>query len=206
MNSGRLKKERRKMSVEQWINKNYPNIIEWAQNITKSDELSEDLAHYAIETFLTHKRLQEIIEKETADPGFGHCRGFILAIMRNSWHGAKSEFTRYYKAHRADIGHRKKNITEEEFLVRLEGIVRSDYDFQKDFMVEAITGILEEMEIDNKSLWYKGRLFKMWLDTPNFSKLSRETGIPRTSISNAVEDAKLYILSELKKRNIDYDL
>jgi hypothetical protein len=188
-----------------WIKDNYNEIIKWAKNISKGDELASDLCHYAIEKFMTHHKYDEIMYKELADPEYGHARGFILAIMRNSWYGAKSEFSRTYKLHRADIGTRKRNITPEAFETRLEEVGRQEYDYEKDYVVEAITGILEEMEIDTKDLWFKGRLFKLYLQTPNFSKLSRETGIPRTSISNAVEEAKIYIKQQLKERKIDYD-
>jgi len=189
-----------------WLDENYTNILQWASNITKSDELSDDLAHYAIEQFLTHHRYEEITAKDLLDPSYGHCRGFILAIMRNSWYGKKSEFTRYYKVHRADIGQRKRNITDEDFEARANNQPKIEYDYNKDYIIEAIEGILEEMTIDTKDLWYKAKLFKLWLQTPNFSKLARETGIPRTSISNAVEEAKEYIKQELKNRNIDYDI
>ena len=189
-----------------WINDNYENILQWADNITKGDELANDLAHYSIETFMTHKRYQEILDKDAQDPSFGHCRGFILAIMRNSWYGKKSEFSRTYKLHRADIGHRKRVVSDEEFAARIESQPQHQYNYEKDFVIEAIEGILEEMAIDTKDLWYKGKLFKLWIQTPNFSKLARETGIPRTSISNAVEEAKEYIKQELKNRGIDYDI
>ena len=51
-------------------------------------------------------------------------------------------------------------------------------------------------------LWYRARLLKMYIETPNFSELSRMTDIPRTSISKAVDEAKAYIIDELKNRNI----
>lgn len=189
-----------------WINENYTNILQWASNITKSDELTDDLAHYAIEKLLGHPRFEELSLRDQDEPKVGHLRAFILAIMRNAWFGHKSEFTRYYKIHRADIGQRKRNLTEEDFNNRLEKQGQDDYNYDRDYIVEAIEGILEEMEINTKDLWFKARLFRMWLETPNFSKLARETGIPRTSISNAVEEAKEYIKQELKNRNIDYEL
>ena len=73
-----------------WLNENYDNIIKWAKNIAKNDELSLELAHYAIDKFITHKRYEEITDRHDADPKYGHCRGFLLAIMRNSWVGSKS--------------------------------------------------------------------------------------------------------------------
>jgi hypothetical protein len=189
-----------------WIEQNYSKIVQWAKNMTKNDQLYEELAHYAIEQFITHKRYEEIMQKHINEPDFGHCRGFILAIMRNSWYGKKSEFTRYHKAHRADIGHRKRNVTPTKFNELLEEQLHTDYDFSTDYVIEAIDGILEEMSIDTKDLWYQAKLFQMWLENPNFSALSRQTDIPRTSISNAVQEAKEYIKKELKNRGIDYEL
>ena len=185
-----------------WITESYEDIIQWSRNICKNDPLYEELAHYSIEQLLTHKRYEEILEKHNADPGYGHLRGFILAIMRNSWYGAKSEFSRVHKAHRADVGHRKRVITDEHFAKLLD---QPDvpYDEDIDFQTEAIVGILEEMELHiEEKLWFNSRLFRMWLEDSNYSSLSRKTGIPRTSISNAVEECKEYVRQEMIKRQI----
>lgn len=176
--------------------------MEWAKNIAKGDQLYEELGHYAIEQFMTHKRYDEICQRDRSEPAYGHCRGFILAIMRNSWFGAKSEFSRIHKAHRADIGHRKRDITETKFNTLLEREAE-DYDYEGDRLIEAIEGLLEEMDLDHHGkLWFNARLFQMYLECPNFSELSRRTDIPRTSISNAVDEAREYILEELKIRKI----
>ena len=188
-----------------WIQANYYDIVKWAKNMTKGDQLSEELAHYAIEQFITHKRYDEINEKHQQEPEYGHCRGFILAIMRNSWYGKKSEFSRVHKAHRADIGHRKRNVSPTKFNELLENKDNTEYDHETDFIIEAIQGILEEMSIDTQDLWYKGKLFQMWMEDSNFSSLSRATSIPRTSISNAVQEAKEYIRQQLNNRGIDYE-
>jgi len=190
----------------QWIQENYYEIVKWAKNMTKGDELSEELAHYAIEQFLTHKRYKEINDKHNEQPDFGHCRGFILAIMRNSWYGKKSEFSRIHKAHRADIGHRKRNVTDTKFNTLLENKEQTDYDYEVDYVIEAVYGILEEMSIDTQDLWYKGKLFQMWMEDSNFSSISRATGIPRTSVSNAVTEAKEHIKEQLKLRGIEYEI
>lgn len=190
------------MTKEYWIEHNYNNIVQWAKNMTKSDELSYDLAHYAIEIFLTNQKVKGVIEREVLEPEVGHARGFMLAIMRNSWYGKKSEFSRYYKAHRADIGSRKRNLSQEDFDARVEAGAAQDYDYSQDFIVEAIEGILEEWEIDTRLMWFYAKIFRLWLETPNYSKLSRELNIPRTTISNAVEVAKQEIREELQRRNI----
>jgi len=62
-----------------------------------------------------------------------------------------------------------------------------------DLKIESIQGIMEDMEADTVEQWFRVTLFKMWLDQPNYSELSRITGIPRTSISQAVSECKDYI-------------
>ena len=177
--------------------------MEWAKNIAKSDPLYEELGHYAIEQFMINKRYSEVIDNETKEPG-KHAKGFIIMIMKNSWYGAKSEFSRYHKAHRADIGTRKRNVSDIKF-DKLTNIEIENYDEDKDFVIEAIQGILEEMAIDTKRLWYNAKLFQMYLENQNYSAISRDTNIPRTSIAAAVEEAKEYIKQQLKLRNIDYE-
>ncbi len=190
------------MRQKDWVTQNYDNIIQWSRNMCKNDALYEELAHYAIEKLLINHRYDEILAKHNLDPDYGHLRGFILAIMRNSWYGKKSEFRRVNANHRADIGSRKRVVTDDKWERLTEDIPNEEYDFEIDFLVEAIEGLIEEMELDQEGLWYRARLLKLWLATPNFSELSRITGIPRTSISKAVDEAKTYIIEELKIRKI----
>ncbi len=191
------------MREQDWLTTNYNNIIQWSNNICKGDALAQEMAHYAIEKLLTNPKYPQLLENHNQDPSNGHLRAFILAILRNAWYGAKGEFRRVNANHRADIGSRKRVVSDDKWERLTEDIVDEEYDFDVDFLVEAIEGLMEEMELELESgLWYRVRLLKMWLDTPNFSELSRITDIPRTSISKAVEEAKIYIIEELKNRKI----
>ena len=80
------------------------------------------------------------------------------------------------------------------------------YDYEKDEVISSLQGILEDMAADKENLWYRGMLFQMWLEEPNFSELSRQTLIPRTSISQAVGEAIEYIKQQCKILNIKYEL
>ncbi len=191
-----------KVELDTWLNKNYDQIQVWSSNITKSDELTLDLAQYAVEQLLHYKRLRELIQQERVNEG--SIKGWILATMRNSWYGSKSHFTRYYKLHRADVGKRKRWVTPEQFQALLEQQNQDEYDYYKDTAIEAIQDVLNEMDQDTTRLWYLSRLFKLWMETPNFSKLSRETGIPRTSIAKAIDECREYIQQQLKQRGIDH--
>lgn len=192
------------LCMQDWISINYNDIIQWAKNICKNDQLADDLAHYAIEVFLTHKKYDQVLSNNELEPEKNHAKSFMLSIMRNSWYGKKSEFSRKYKAHRSDLGARKKSIPE----TRIEELLfesNYDYDYAKDRLVETIQGILEEMAIENEKLWYISKLFTMYLDNPNYSALQRQTGIPRSSITLAVKEAINHIQTELRNRNIDYE-
>lgn len=159
-----------------------------AQRITKGSIEWEDVCHYTIEKFLEHPRAQELVDR-------GEAMRFMSGMMHRSFHSSTSPYHTLYR--QKGRMHSLKSTTEPEY---------AEYNYGADMMAEAIQGILEEMEAENQETWYKARLFKMWLDEPNYSELSRRTNIPRTSISQAVQDCKEYILTELQKRNINYDL
>ena len=87
-----------------------------------------------------------------------------------------------------------------------EAQVDIEYDYEVDIAIEAIQGILEEMQGEGVEQWYRSVLFSMWIANSNYSDLERQTGIPRTSISQAVQECREYIKQEIKNRNIDYDI
>jgi hypothetical protein len=59
------------------------------------------------------------------------------------------------------------------------------------------------MQGEGVEQWYRSVLFSMWLENSNYSELERKTEIPRSSISQAVNECKEYIKQELKNRNIE---
>ena len=65
--------------------------------------------------------------------------------------------------------------------------------------LEAVKGIMEDMEADTIEQWFRVKLFQMWLEQPNYSELSRITQIPRTSISQAVNECKEYIKTRIEQ-------
>ena len=67
--------------------------------------------------------------------------------------------------------------------------------------IEAIQGVMEDMESDTVEQWFRVRLFKMWLDNPNYSELERITHIPRTTISQAIKECKEYIKKRIENGN-----
>ncbi len=152
-----------------------------AKRICKSPE-AEDVAHYAIEQFMQHKRAQELVDK-------GQGMLFLSGIIHRSFHSSTSPYHKLY---------RQSGRVHELFDKTAERIEDEQYDIETDLKIESIQGIMEDMEADTIEQWFRVKLFKMWLDQPNYSELSRITQIPRTSISQAVNECKEYI-----KKRID---
>ena len=160
-----------------------------SKKICRSSPESEEVAHFAIAEFMEHERAQELVDA-------GRAMNFLSGIIYRSFHSSTSKYHTIY---------RQKN--------RMHGLPQSHdniqddniYDWQQDIATEAIQGILEDMKADTRELWFRAVLFEMWIKEPNFSELSRQTKIPRTSIAKAVEEAKAYIQLTLQNNNIYYE-
>ena len=174
--------------MNNFITENYDKILKMAKNICKCDRsTSDELAHYAIEQFLTHKRGQELVDK-------GQGMLFLSGIIHRSFHSSTSPYHKLYRQ-----GGRMHELYDRTAEKRAD----EPYDYDTDLTIEAIQGILEDMESDTVEQWYRAKLFKMYLDQPNYSELSRVTLIPRTSISQAVNECKAYIKQRIDNYGIN---
>ena len=159
-----------------------------AKKICKGSQESEDVAHFAITSFMEHERGQELVDAK---------RGmqFLSGIIWRSFNSSTSEYHSIYRQKG------RMHSLDSTYLEQPD----IDYDLNQDLVVEAIQGILEDMEADRTDLWYRATLLQMYLQNPNYSDLARKTKIPRNSISHAVEEAKTYIKEQLKIQGIHYD-
>jgi len=171
--------------MNKFLTDNYDKIIIMAKRICKGSYESEDVAHHAIESFLVHKRAQEIVD---ANEGMK----FLSGIIWRSFHSSTSPYHKLYR----QSG--KVYALYADTAARLHDTPDEEYDMEQDLTIESIQGILEDMLSDTVEQWYRATLFNMWLTNPNYSDLSRITDIPRTSISQAVQECKAYI-----KKRID---
>ena len=155
-----------------------------AKRICKSSE-AEDVAHYAIEQFMLHKRAEELVDK-------GQGMLFLSGIIHRSFHSSTSPYHKLY---------RQSGRAVELYDKTAEGIKDQEYDYETDMKIESIQGVMEDMESDTVEQWFRVRLFKMWLDNPNYSELERITHIPRTTISQAIKECKEYIKKRIENGN-----
>lgn len=154
--------------VNKWINDNYTNIIDWSKNACQGKSDYEDVAHYAITIFLEHNKAEELVMK-------GHARWFIVRIMLNSSRGKKSAYYRTYRPKHDSLSEHTTDTPD------------TLYNHDIDSLTETISGILEDLKHGDPDQWFLATVFELCMKEPklNFSKVARDTKIPRTSIANA---------------------
>lgn len=169
------------MTSNQWIEQNYKDILVWARNIAGHIDY-EDLAHYVIEVFLVHKNREAIVED-------GGARWFIVRTMMNAYRSSTSEYHTIF---------RQKGLMQYSDSNAGRAQHEEIYDHEIDITIEKIEKALEVgLASKDPALWYRAQLFKLYLETPNYSELARQTGIARTSISTAVNEMRDWILTNL---------
>ena len=173
--------------INSFFDTHYDQIILMAKKICKSHPEYMDVAHYVISEFIVHKNAKELIERNEA-------MKFMSGMIHRSFYSSTSPYHTVYRqkgrVHTRDLP--------------IETVSDSEYDYDTDLVLEAIEGVLEDMQSDNIELWYRSTLFRMWLNVQNYSEIERQTGIPRTSISQAETECKKYIKKTLNDRGIDY--
>ena len=160
-----------------------------SKKICKSHHEWQEVGHYCIEKFMLHERAQELIDS-------GRAMAFISGIIHRSFHSGTSQY--HTEVRQKGRVHGFTPNTQLEF----EDI---NYNHEQDLVTDSIQVILEEMVTDSKEQWFRSVLFQMYVEDGNYSSISRQTGVPRTSVSRAVAEAKQHILNELKNRGIDYE-
>jgi len=166
--------------LNQWINQNWPKLQQAAKNITKSKEW-EDVLSYSLEVFLTHSKRDQLLKD-------GAAMWFIIRTMMNSYRSATSAYHTLY---------REKNK-----FTSLNGFDTPDETpcaEELEALIQKIELLLEQgLESRDPATWYRVKLLKLYIETPNYSKLARQIGIPRTSISQAVQEARQWVLDNLQ--------
>lgn len=176
-------------TVETFLSEQYDEIVIMSSKICRGHPDHRDVAHYCIADFIEHVRADELVEQ-------GRAMNFLSGMIHRSFRSSTSPYHKLYR--QSGRVHAKSEIVTNE--------THEEYDHHIDFMTEAVLGILEEMKLmddKNKDVWYMAVLFELWLENPNYSDIARNTNIPRTSISQAVQQCKDYIIQELKNRNIE---
>jgi hypothetical protein len=168
------------LNITDWTNQNYNKLLTAAKNISYNDELSQELLHYSLEQLLTKPNILEIVNS-------GGCEFYIIRIMLNQWRSTTSPF---YKIYRKDVC----QIDLDSYLSKNDVVDEApDHSEQIDITANEIQSELRNLG------WYDQTLFKLYCDEGRtISSISRETKIPRTSISLSINRVKRHIRSKIK--------
>ena len=164
--------------VECYITRNYYQLLKIAKNITKQDELHQDLLH---EVIIQLYDKDKITLKSYDDNSI---RYYITAIIRINWYSKTSPF--YYKM--------KK---ERRLYVDLSECFNMEAD-QEVYEREQLFELLEQQycELD----WFKKSLLDLYLTLNSLKAVSKQTNIPLTSISNYIKQGKAEIKNNVLKK------
>jgi hypothetical protein len=156
------------LTVQQTIELEYPHLVEAAKRITGNSELHLDLLHYSIEELYKKPNMKDIIDS-------GGLRFYLVRIMQVQWRSRTGPFFKQF----GDHWHREipQNLIDET---------------EEHLDVEKVKRLLSQLN------WYDTMLFQTFVDgNHTYSSLSRDTGIPRTSISLTVNRVREYIKQNL---------
>lgn len=156
------------MTFNDYLNNDYNDLVKAVNKITGNNDLALDLLHYAIEEMSSKANVQSIVDS-------GGARFYLVRIMMTQWRSKTGPFYKQYIKSGEQIEHHDIAEKEEEHL-----------DINK------VNAILDELS------WYDKELFRLYAEGEhNYSTLSKETGIPRTSIGLTINRVKKYIKQNL---------
>ena len=158
------------MNFSQYLEADYTALLQAASKITGNHGLSHDLLHYSIEELSGKDNVQGVIDS-------GGARFYLIRIMMTQWRSQTGPFYRQFRKQHEELEYWHDKPENEEKLLDLERVDK----------------ILDGLE------WYDKELFRLYADGEhNYSTLSKETGIPRTSIALTIKRVRNHI-----KRNLD---
>jgi hypothetical protein len=168
--------------VNDFIEKNYKEIMKMAKSIIKNMDY-EEVAHEVILQFLTYKKSTQLIQK-------GEAMRYISGMIHLSYYSTTSPYHKKYR----------KNTIEynEVYSILYPGEDTNDVDLEKDYLLDAIDEIMKQKQDDLK-IWYNLTLLKLYSCNSNYSKLSRETKIPRNAITQGVQEGIDYVKERIKR-------
>lgn len=161
--------------VESYITGNYYELLKISKKITKGHQLSQELLH---ETFIQLYDKKDIVLKKYDDNSIKY---YIVAVMRTNWFSNTSPF--YYKIRR-----------ESALYTDLNEILSMEAE-QESFEKEQLLLILEQEFCELN--WFHKSLFELYMTLGSLSKVSKQTGIPITSVSTYIKQSKLEIKEKI---------
>jgi RNA polymerase sigma factor (sigma-70 family) len=165
------------MIINEWITMNFKALKLASENITKNSELAPDLLQESILIFLQDKKAQDLVNN-------GAATWYIVRIMITQYNSSTSPF---------HIKYRKMNINNSADINDINIIDESNTHKYSQQLIDELTSEL------NKLHWYSREVLELkYLKGSKISNLSKETGIPASSLYKELQDTKKYLKEKLK--------
>jgi hypothetical protein len=170
--------------VENYITKQYYKLLQISKRITKGHELSQDLLHEIIIQLYNKK---EIILNNYDDDTICY---YITSIMRINWHSKTSPF--FYKIRKEPLNYQPiTDIFEYE---------DEQIKWEKEILLQSLEISYSELDFWRKSM------VQLYLVLGSVNKVSKFTGIPKSSIIKYVKQAKEELKNNTIERIKDYGI
>ena len=99
----------------------------------------------------------------------GYYKWFLVKTLTNQFNSNSSPFNKKYRPKEIDY------------------IITDSYDHSIDIMIDKVNNKLNQLH------WYDRELFKAYIESGSYRKLSKQTDIPFNSISRTINNVKNYI-------------
>jgi hydroxymethylpyrimidine pyrophosphatase-like HAD family hydrolase len=164
--------------VEEYITKNYYELLSISKKVTRGHELSQELLHEVLLQLMEKK----CIKLKKYDDN--NIKYYITAIIKINWISRTSPF--FYRI-------RKERITYQELKYDMEIIDTQQEDFERQQLFDILEQEFTELD------WFKKSLMEMYLTLGSLKKVSTKTQIPLTSIARYIKESKTQIRDNVKK-------
>jgi hypothetical protein len=166
------------MTLEDYITKEYTELKKITSNITKNNELTEDLFHYCLQILLEYNKAKmgEILKNN-------HVKYFYVSIVMKQWCSNTSPFYKLY---------RKTSYIQTEYM-DYHDIIEEEYNHEID---EKIAFIQEQLKDEH---WYVQKVIQMKADM-SYGDINKITKIPRLSLYGTVDKFRQKVISKYGRK------
>ena len=170
--------------IEGYITRNYYRLLQITKRITKGHELSQDLLHEVI--------LQLYSKKEISLHNYDDdtIRYYITSVLRINWMSTTSPF--YYKI--------RKESSRYQPLTDVFEYEDEQVEWEKEILLQSL-----EISYSELDFWRKG-MIELYLVLGSVNKVSKHTGIPKSSIIKYVKESREQLKDNTLERLKDYGI
>ncbi len=170
--------------IEGYITRNYYRLLQITKRITKGHELSQDLLHEVILQLYSKKEINlHNYDDDTI-------RYYITSVLRINWMSTTSPF--YYKI--------RKESSRYQPLTDIFEYEDEQMNWEKEILLQSL-----EISYSELDFWRKG-MIELYLVLGSVNKVSKHTGIPKSSIIKYVKESREQLKDNTLERLKDYGI